>query len=252
MEKKQIVIIPVHNQLPYVKKCVKSIQKHSPEAIMMVVDDGSTDEVTSQWIQDNQDLFVVITNETALGFTGACNRAIDFAMFNYDFTCLCLLNSDAEVVTPDWFSKVENHFIIGENIGIAGVVSNNAMAQTIHNVPKYMESIDKKPTIYLEFVHGFCYFISKKLIDKIGRLDGHTFPHYGSEDDYSLKALKYGFKNIVVGSVMVFHNNETSYSHKVRAEYIKKTMPMLMKRWNAYYVDSCVRHANLANKYLNE
>jgi len=219
---------------------------------MILVDDGSTDGVTSEWINENEGDFVVITNKTALGFTGACNKAIDYVMTNYDFTCLCLLNSDAEVVTPNWFTKVENHFIDGEKIGIAGVVSNNAMAQTIRDIPAYMKDIDNKPSIYLELIHGFCYFISKELIETIGRLDGDLFPHYGSEDDYSLKSLKYSFKNIVVGSVMVFHNNETSYSHKVRADFIKRTMPSLMKRWNGYYVDSCIKHANLANKYLNK
>lgn len=249
--KEQIIIIPVFNQLPYLKKCYASVCLCSPEAKIIIVDDGSTDKETHDWIKESKS-FIRLYNETAQGFSAACNMAIDYSMQHFDFNCLCLLNSDAEIVTNDWFTKVEKCFVFGNNIGTAGVVSDNAMAQTVKNIPKYMKSIDSKPTIYCNIIHGFCYFIGKKLIERIGRFDCDLFPHYGSEDDYSLKAIQAGFHNIIVGSVFVKHNNETSYSHDVRAKYVKKTLPVLIKRWGAVYVDKCVKQAMEAQKYLNK
>ena len=249
--KVKIVIIPVHNQLPFVKKCVESVLIKSPTAKIIVIDDGSTDKETHDWIKNGKN-FIRLYNEKAQGFSAACNMGIDYTMTHFDFNCLCLLNSDAEIVTQDWFTKVEECYVFGNNIGIAGVVSDNALMQTIKNIPKYLKVIDDKPTIYCNIIHGFCYFIGKKLIEKIGRLDGDLFPHYGSEDDYSLKAIQAGFHNLIVGNVFVKHHNETSYSHSVRVKYLKKTLPALIKRWGAVYVDKCVRQAMEANKYLNK
>ena len=238
--KKKIVVIPVHNQLPYFIKAFESVKKYSPDAIVIVVDDGSTDLFTSSYLE-NCNSYIFLKNETAQGFSSACNKGIQYALDNLDFNCICLLNSDAEVVTEDWFTKVEKHFIDLKGIGVASVMSDNAMAQTVRDIPNYLRKIDRKPFMYSPLAHGFCYFINKQLIEQIGLLDDKVFPHYGSEDDYSLKAVKNGFRNIIVGSVFVKHNNETSYSHDVRNEYMKTSLPNLIKKWGKHYVNKCVR-----------
>ena len=247
--KKKIVIIPVHNQLPYFIKALESVLKHSPDAVVIVVDDGSTDLFTSSYLE-NRNSYIFLKNETAQGFSSACNKGMQYALDNFDFNCLCLLNSDAEVVTNDWFTKVEKHFTDLKGIGVASVMSDNAMAQTVRDIPNYLRKIDRKPYMYSPLAHGFCYFINKELIEKIGLLDEKTFPHYGSEDDYSLKAINNGFRNIIVGSVFVKHNNETSYSHDVRNEYMKTSLPNLIKKWGKRYVDKCVRSYVSACKHI--
>ena len=107
--KKKIVVIPVHNQLPYFIKAFESVKKYSPDAIVIVVDDGSTDDETSKYLWRNNDSYLLLENEIAQGFSSACNKGIQYALDNFDFNCLCLLNSDADVVTNDWFTKVEKH-----------------------------------------------------------------------------------------------------------------------------------------------
>jgi len=251
MGKDKIVIIPVHNQLEYFKRALGSVMKYSPDAVVIVVDDGSTDKATREYLSANEGIYEFLYNETAQGFSAACNKGIQYTLDNFDFNCLCLLNSDAEVATENWFDKVEECFISDEQIGIAGVVSDNAMAQTIKNIPLYLKDIDNKPTLYSYFIHGFCYFISKKLIETIGLLDEKTFPHYGSEDSYSLDSIKHGFQNIIVGKVFVKHNNETSYSHAVRAKFVKTTLPTLQRKWGFSYVAKCVNQANNCGQYLN-
>jgi GT2 family glycosyltransferase len=239
--KKQIVVIPVHNQLPFFVKALESVITHSPDAVIIVVDDGSTDLETSRYLERNSDSYIFLKNNVAKGFSSACNKGIQYAIDVFDFHCICLLNSDAEVVTEDWFTKVEKYFIQMKDTGVASVMSDNAMAQTIKDVPNYLRRIHRKPFMYSPLAHGFCYFISKRLIEKIGLLDEIAFPHYGSEDDYSLKSIKNGFKNMIIGSVFVKHNNETSYTHDVREEYVKISLPALLDKWGKKYVDDCVR-----------
>lgn len=252
MSKQQVIIIPVHNQLPFLQKCIGSVVYKTFDPIVIVVDDGSTESDIKFWLQENvEGKFYLLSNETAQGFSAACNKGIQYAIDNFYFNCLCLLNSDAEVVTENWFDKVEEKFVTGNKIGVASVMSDNAMAQTVKNIDKYLNEIEQKPTVYCNFVHGFCYFVSKELIETIGLFDETTFPHYGSEDDYSLKSIKAGFKNIIVGSVFVKHNNETSYTHAVRAKFVKTTLPTLQRRWGYKYVADCVNQANKAGQYLN-
>lgn len=264
MSKQKIVIIPVHNQLPYLIKCIESVHKNNRETVfkdgdytasnitLIVVDDGSTEEDCKYFFDLKMDGgFILLRNETAQGFSAACNKGIQYALDNFDFNCLCLLNSDAEVVTENWFDKVEHYFINGDNVGVASVMSDNAMAQTVKDYSTYKEKIDNKPAVESPLVHGFCYIISKKLIETIGLLDEKLFPHYGSEDDYSLKSLKAGFTNIIIGSVYVKHNNETSYTHAVRAKFVKKTLPLLMQKWGSRYVANCVKKYNDCGIYLN-
>ena len=256
MSKHKVVIVPVHNQGEYLKKCINSFIDYTfvNRYELIVVNDGSTDKDTNIFINYLESLspfITVLKNQTAQGFSAACNKGIQYALDNFDFNCLCLLNSDAEVVTENWFDKVEEKFVTGNKIGVASVMSNNAMAQTVKNIDKYLNEIEQKPTVYCNFVHGFCYFISKELIETIGLFDETTFPHYGSEDDYSLKSIKSGFKNIIVGSVFVKHNNETSYTHAVRAKFVKTTLPALQRRWGYKYVADCVNQANKAGQYLN-
>jgi len=249
--KKQIVVIPVHNQLPYFIKALESVITHSPDAVIIVVDDGSTDKETSKYLANNKTKYIFLKNDVAEGFSSACNKGMRYALENFDFNCLCLLNSDAEIDTPNWFTKVEKYFIQLKNTGVASVMSDNAMAQTVKDIPNYLRRIHRKPYMYSPLAHGFCYFISKKLIDKIGLLDEVAFPHYGSEDDYSLKSIKNGFKNIIVGSVFVKHNNETSYSHDVREQYVKVSLPTLIDKWGKKYVDECVKKYIAACKRIN-
>lgn len=251
MQKSQIVIIPVHNQVEYFKRALGSVMKYSPDAVVIVVDDGSTDKATREYLSANEGVYEFIYNETAQGFSAACNKGIQYVLDNFDFNCLCLLNSDAEVVTENWFDKVEHYFEHGDNVGVASVMSDNAMAQTIKNIPEYLKTIDSKPAVLTPLCHGFSYFISKKLIESVGLLDDKLFPSYGSEDDYSLKSLKAGFNNIMIGSVFVKHKGEASYSSAVRSRFVKKTLPLLMNKWGARYVSNCVKKYNDCGIYLN-
>jgi GT2 family glycosyltransferase len=247
----KVIIIPIHNQLPYVKKCVASVILRTDEPKIILIDDGS-DKETADWIKDCELMGVVtLRNEKAQGFSNACNKGIQYALDNYDFNCLCLLNSDAEVVTVNWFDKVEACYLSDDNVGVASVMSNNALTQTIKNIDEYLKSIDGKPTVLTNIPHGFCYFMGKKVIQKIGIFDAETFVAYGGEDDYSLRSIKNGFINLVVGSVFVKHYGEASYSSSVRTKFVKKTLPTLQKRWGYRYVSDCVKHAIKVGEYIN-
>ncbi len=245
----KIVVIPVHNQLAYLKICLESVYEKQDDVKVIVVDDGSTDLETSEWLLENKYPYDLVVHGVAKGFTTAVNDGIIFALKHYDFEHICLLNSDTKIVTENWFDKAISFF--SDNIGVASVMSDSALAQTVRNVPKYLAVIDKKPTVCTGLPHGFCYFISRKLIDEIGLLDAKEFPHYGSEDDYSLRAMEQEYTNLLIGSVFVHHFESKSYTEKQRATIVKTSLPNLFNRWSKAVVNRAGVLSVKAGNYIN-
>jgi GT2 family glycosyltransferase len=245
----KVIIIPVHNQLDFLTECIASVEKNTKDFEIIIVDDGSTDEDMKSYLKESK--YRIISHENPQGFSQTCNDGITYAMKHFDFFSLCLLNSDAKVITKDWFDRVEDEMKKHQNVALASVVSNNATHQTIYDVDSYMKTIKDKPTFYTNLVHGFCFFISREAIKILGGFDVKEFPHYGSEDDYALRSIKAGFNNILVGSVLVNHKGSASYKKDVRETIIKKSLPSLLNRWSHEYVMKCVNASLEIQKELN-
>lgn len=241
-----VIIIPVHNQVDYLKKCIVSVVKKTEKPIIILVDDGS-DEDTANFIKHSG--YDYIRHDKAQGFSIACNAGIKYAVDKYEFKALCLLNSDTEIVTNNWFNKVVDRMT--EGIGVAGVISNHAGYQSV----KFRMGEDVEKVIdaqngfeYVTLVHGFCFFLSIDVIRRVGLLDYQTFPHYGSEDDYCIKAHDAGFKNIVCYDVYVLHHAEKSYGAQ-RANIVQKTVPTLINKHGHDRVKKmCIANSDMMNR----
>lgn len=75
------VIVPVYNQLPYIRETVDSVlaQDH-PNVELVLSDDGSTDgtsEILREYAEREPDRVVVVASERNTGIAGAFNRALD-------------------------------------------------------------------------------------------------------------------------------------------------------------------------------
>jgi GT2 family glycosyltransferase len=235
-----VIIIPVHNQIDLFRSCLCSVIGKTRDPKVIVIDDGSNEHESRIMKRISEyNGFIYHKNNEAQGFSKACNLGIDIAFKYFDFNVLCLLNSDTQISTPDWFVRAETAMMLDDKISCAGVLSNNAGH---HTMP-----FDYKPkhkVVNCSLLHGFCIFIKRSVILRIGRLDDLTFPHYGSEDDFCLRAVSKGLKNVILDFVYVYHENCKSYGDDVRAKMIKKTIPTLQKRWGINYVENLVRDAN--------
>ena len=233
------IVIPVHGQLSYVHKCIESVFKKSDtETFVVVVDDGS-DEDTTAYLKMFKYPYYLIRHETAQGFTKSVNDGMKFALnVRPDTECFCLLNSDTEIGTHDWYNKVLDALL--HNCGVASVISNNANHQSVPyesnrfpngmTLDEYADFLEKNVSdgfVFSPLPHGFCYFIPRNTLDKVGYLDEVNLPHYGSEDDYSIKCLDAGFQNVVITNVFVAHARCKSYTEEKRTELTQDTVPLL-------------------------
>lgn len=210
------IIILTCNQLEYTKKCVESIQKHTPQPHEIIfVDNGSTDgtrEYIEQLASDHEHIQLIL-NEKNLGFAAGNNQAIQKAGGDY----LLLLNNDT-VVTEKWLGTLIQHLNESPDTGMVGPMSNSVSGpQLVQDMP-YGSSLDGMEAFARSFTAGnlgktiehmrlvgFCLLIKKEVIDVIGRLDENYLSGNFEDDDLCLRSFIAGYKNIIACDVFIHH-----------------------------------------------
>ncbi|MCK0770240.1 glycosyltransferase [Chromohalobacter canadensis] len=237
------IVIPVYNALEDVKRCLESVVKHTDNfrITTYIVDDASEENTTAflrSFCKQHKG-FELIEHKKNCGYTKTVNDGLKASKSDYVVT----LNSDA-IVTKGWLQGLVRCMRTGDRLGIVGPLSNAASWQNVpalydknnqfavnelpHDMtPNDMAELVLKVSNHLyprvPFVNGFCFIITKEVIEKIGYLDEATFPTgYGEENDYCLRAAQAGFELAIADDTYVFHAKSKSFGHEKRKEYSKK------------------------------
>jgi GT2 family glycosyltransferase/glycosyltransferase involved in cell wall biosynthesis len=233
------VVVCVHNALLDVRACLESIAetRRSTHERLIIVDDGS-ESPTADYLRsfvEAHDWARLLRNSDALGYTKAANRGLRAS----DAEFVVLLNSDT-VVTDGWAAKLADAVFSTPGAGIIGPLSNAASFQSIpehrgsaeqtaiNELPAGVSAGDMNffceqwtPSHFLPLVplvHGFCFGITRAVLDSIGYLDDVNFPRgYGEENDYSFRARDAGYDLVVATHTYIFHSKSRSYGGKQRA-----------------------------------
>lgn len=249
------VVVCIHNALNDVIECLNSLwNKRTFPYQIILVDDGS-DEETQGYVKEFAHLFdcSLHRNPSAIGYTKSAN--IGLKMSNSDYTIL--LNSDT-IVTDLWVEKMLECFERNPKTGIVSPLSNAATYQSVPETKDTMtgdwkiNALDKDMTVdmmgmivektsknrypMVSVLNGFCFMISRDVINEIGYLDEESFPMgYGEEVDYCLRAVKKGFTLRVVDNTYIFHEKSKSFTHQTRKQLGTASKPVLReKHGNAY------------------
>lgn len=249
------IIIPVHNALEYTALCLRSVFKYATnndiiKTNVIIIDDYS-DEHTSKYLDEQAKKFKnwkVIHNNKNLGFVRSCNKG----MSESSADIIVLLNSDT-IITTDFCEKIANCFLSDNKIGVASPLATASPNAAIPMLPGYnvfqmAELIDYlSERKYPEFVtcEGFCFCISKECINKIGLFDEIYCNGYGGEEsDYSLLALKHGFRTVLIDDLYIYHKRHATFGKKKRDELYKGNKKIFMDRWADFYKEKYTEHMN--------
>jgi len=215
------IVILTFNQLEYTKKCIKSLQKHTPEPHEIIfVDNGSTDG-TVKWLkaqmQENKN-YKLIENEQNLGFAKGCNQGVAASQGEF----ILLLNNDV-VVAEGWLSGLLDALKHAPDAGIVGPMTNNISGpqqinddsyQSVNYLDKYAAQFQEKHRhrrIPLRRIVGFCMLFKRALAEQIGVLDESFGTGNFEDDDYCLRAALAGYKNYIAGDVFIHHYGSRSF-----------------------------------------
>ena len=225
------VIIPVYNAFEDVMRCVTSVRLHShANCRIVLIDDCSPDEriaaYFSQLKKKTDARVIVLKNPANLGFVATANRGMSLGHND-----IVLLNSDT-IVTSRWLEKLQRCAFSEALIGTITPFSNNAEICSfplfcqnnsldgidIDAVNSAMEAATEREYPDIPTAVGFCMYIRRSLLNVIGAFDADTFGlGYGEENDFCMRALKAGYRNVLCDDTFIAHIGSRSFSGKTEA-----------------------------------
>jgi GT2 family glycosyltransferase len=193
-------------------------------ARITVIDDASPEPEISAFLDrlaadGHIDL---VRNPINIGFVASCNLAINRAA-PLD---VVLLNSDTEVA-QGWIDGLRHAAYSRSNVASVSPFSNNAtiasyprLGENNHlphklstgTVAAYFSQCNERQTIELPTAVGFCMFMRRAAIERVGLLDVETFGRgYGEESDWCMRARAQGYVHLLAADTFVFHEGEASF-----------------------------------------
>ena len=213
------IVVLNWNGLQDTLECIDSIiGSDYPNFNVIVVDNGSTDG-PPEAIRERHPEVHLIRNDRNMGFAGGNNVGIRSAL-GTGADLVWLLNNDT-VVEKNALSQLVSASIESQDIGLASpVIRYYDERETIQFRGSYIDwkekriihmgkvdrDIDKNTPIC---VWGTALLIKRSSIDKIGLLDEKYFA-YHEDEEYSMRAIRAGLRNIVVPRAEIYHKNSRS------------------------------------------
>ena len=106
------IVILNHNGLKFLKKFLPNVILYSPEADVIIIDNGSSDDTVS-WLKNNYSDLKIIKLKKNYGYSGGYNRGLKG--LNYEY--YALLNNDL-IVTKGWLPPLIEEFKTKNKVAI--------------------------------------------------------------------------------------------------------------------------------------
>lgn len=245
------VIVPVYRDLAETRRCLESVlaSTNRMRTRLRVINDFSPEPEVTAYLRELSDRGAILLreNESNLGFVRTVNSGMREALACPDCVAVILLNSDTEVAN-DWVDRMFRHLELERQAGTVAAMSNNA---TICSYPKLGENemppgralaevdrlaatVNKGVSVELPTSVGFCMLISRACLEAVGLFDEEAFGRgYGEENDFSLRAVQRGYKNLLATDVFVRHVGEVSFA-ETSSEGKKNSTRIILERYPDY------------------
>jgi len=243
------IIVPIYNGYKYFAKLFSTLEKTKAKYRLILVNDCSPDKNVDKFLNEyckKHKNVVLIKHETNMGFVRSVNDGLAKAKNN-----VVILNTDVEL-PASWLERLMLPLIKDSKVATATPFTNSG---TICSFPKFLEDnklfavadvslIDKAfSKVKPHYVSaptgvGFCMAMSKAAIEEVGYLDYETFSKgYGEENDWCQRAIKAGFKNVIVENLFVFHNHGGSFPSEEKKRLLERNGELLSMKHPEYNRD---------------
>lgn len=248
---KIFIIILNYNGADVIKKCLASVFKLDYPDFEVVVVDNDSHDGSLEMAKTGFSKAHFIKNEANLGFSSGNNVGIRFALERMADYVL-LLNNDTEV-EKDFLTRLIEITETDKKIGITSpVIFNGYNRQVWFSGGKIkwlrMKTLNerKAPTVdnyKTGFITGCAMLVKASVFKEIGLLDEDYFL-YWEDADFSVRAERAGFKNIIVTGSWVYHFEKSEANLKNKTYWLvvsgliffKKNTPAMLRPWIAGYI----------------
>ncbi len=215
------IVILARNQLEHTRRCIASLDKHTPEPHELVlVDNGSTDG-TREYFESllGRPNVRVVANASNRGFAAGNNQGFSLARGRR----IAVLNNDT-ILTEGWLGGLADVLDAHPEAGIVGPVTNHASGPQVLPEAKYATLAEMEEFAAARAAEhggrsaaarrlvGFCWLMRREVLDSIGGFD-ETFGSGNCEDDdYCLRAHQHGWKTRIATGVFVHHTGSRTFA----------------------------------------
>ena len=238
------IIIPVYNGFEDIQLCMESVLRNTDlttHRVILINDkspDGRILPLLKRYVGDHVELIDAPENR---GFSASVNQG----MLRSDRDVI-LLNSDT-VVTPGWVEKITACAYSAPEIATVTPLSNSAtlcsvpvMCQdnrlpegfTIDEYARLIERCSLKRYPRITVAVGFCMFIKREVIDRVGVFDAATFGRgYGEENDFCNRAEQFGYIHVMCDDTFIYHKGTASFDTQEKKRLVEEHDKILLERY---------------------
>ncbi len=235
------VIIVTYNAMSWTERCLLPLKELPVQHRVYIIDNGSTDG-TQEFIKERCPAFKFYQSEQNLGFGKANNIGLKMALED-ECTHFLLLNQDAHIKWKDITSLADLHKRNPEY----GIISPLQLydAETVDFL--HLKSLMKQSFSYINdlicanklsdiydigYTNAAIWMLSRECLRKVGGFDP-LFPHYGEDNDYSMRVNYFGLKVGLAPHIRGYH-----FRNQLKTDSTEKTE-------NVYFTQFLVRVKNM-------
>lgn len=228
------VVIPVHDNLPWLRMCLTALHAFTAHPYrVIVVNNASQKEETTNWLKGAPDCdkipphgrVSVVWRNVNDSFSASVNAGVRVGCSPY----VVILNSDA-IVTEGW-DKALLTDLAHKDVGLAGASTNAAAGLQASTSPAAARlaaqndpsngamhagpSAGVPDRVSAPFLIFFAVGLRREVWDEVGELDGGTCRGWGGGEDldYSWRVIDKGYR-CVVSSAFVLHGCSKTYAQE--------------------------------------
>lgn len=246
------IIIPIYNGYEYFCELFNSIEKTNCHYRLILINDCSPDkrvkEFISAYSSTHKDV-IVIDNPENLGFVQSVNKGLELSRNH-----VVLLNTDV-VLPTEWLERLMLPILNNSQIATTTPFTNSGTICsfpffgkdnpidnqfTVDAIDSYFKKLLPNYTIIPTGV-GFCMGINKNALKKVGLLDAKTFSKgYGEENDWCQRAISFGYYNIHINNLFVYHKHGGSFLSSEKRALLERNSKLLNQKHPNYPSDVAI------------
>jgi GT2 family glycosyltransferase len=214
------VVVPVYNGKKHTDKFLNTFKKQNYSNFkVVIIDDGSNDG-TAQMINKNHSSTILITGNGDLWWSGATNLGIERAIkdgADYVLT----INNDV-TVSNGYIKKLLKAAQNNPNSLVGSIIVYDSDHKKVWYAGAYfdkkrgeMQHVNGDITDFddkyykTDWMAGMGVLVPIDVYKKVGFYDEVNFPQYFGDADFSVRALRYGYK-LLISSECVFYSDVSS------------------------------------------
>ncbi len=242
------ILVPVYRGFDATRACLESVLTTVGDTAfeLIIVDDASPEPEISRFLDEFADRqgVTLLRNEQNQGFSASVNRGIAL----HPERDLVILNSDTRV-TGNWLDRLRACATGPGDVGTVTPFTNNGTicsfptpleenplpdGADVAQVDGWFAQANSGLSMDIPTAVGFCTYIRRDCIRKIGYFDVEAFPRgYGEEVDYSQRALEAGYRNLLCADVFVYHQGGVSFGREA-VDLNRRARKQLQARYPDY------------------